>query len=132
MKLVDLIPNISTTGDYRKISDSDTFNNNNKVATLFNVLEYADGKNSLFPEMGVYKILNEIPCTENMDEVMGKLSTALTKFLSFPVAVNYRYSDETMENVIIDFTISGLPGSIKVTAKKANGNVKLVNPKYIK
>ena len=48
--MVDLMPNISPTGDFKKISDKSTSNNNNKVATLFNVLEYSDGKNSLYPE----------------------------------------------------------------------------------
>ena len=30
--MVDLMPNISPTGDFKKISDNSTYNNNNKVA----------------------------------------------------------------------------------------------------
>ena len=33
--MVDLMPNISPTGDFKKISDKSTYNNNNKVATTF-------------------------------------------------------------------------------------------------
>ena len=130
--MVDLMPNISPTGDFKKISDNSTYNNNNKVATLFNVLEYSEGKNSLYPEMGVFKLLNSIPYSEDPEIIVNRISSILSNFLNFSVDVGYEYADETKENIIIKLSILGLPGNIRVEAKKTNGAVKLINPKYIK
>ena len=130
--MVDIIPTISPTGGFKKITDDSTYNNNNKVATLFNVLEYAEGKNSIYPDMGVYKLLNSIPYSDNPEAVVNQISTILSNFLDFTVEVGYEYSDETKETIIINLSIVGLPGTIKVGAKKANGAIKLINPKYFK
>lgn len=130
--MVDIIPSISPTGNFKKITDDNTFNNNNKVATLFNVLEYCEGKNSLYPEMGVYKLLNSIPYSDNPEAIVNQISAVLSEFLNFSVDVGYEYTDETKEIIVINISILGLPGTIKVGAKKANGTVRLVNPKYFK
>ncbi|MGL4949700.1 MAG: hypothetical protein ACRC5M_04900 [Anaeroplasmataceae bacterium] len=130
--IVDIIPTISPTGEFKKITDDDTFNNNNKVATLFNVLEYVEGKNSIFPNMGVYRLLNKIPYSDEPEAIVGAISSKLSNFLNFSVDVDYEYEDENREILIIKITIVGLKGSIKIGTKKSNGRIKLLNPKYIK
>jgi len=130
--MVDIIPSISPTGGFKKISDDNTYNNNNKVSTLFNILEYSEGKNSLYPEMGVYRLLNSIPYSENPETIVTQISEVLSKFLDFTVDVGYEYTDESREKIMINLSIAGLPGTIKVGAKKANSAVKLINPVYIK
>lgn len=130
--MVDLMPNISPTGDFKKISDTSTYNNNNKVATLFNVLEYSEGKNSLYPDMGVYRLLNNIPYSEDPAVVVNQISAKLSEFLPFSVDLDYEYKDDTKETIIIKIFILGLPGVVTVGTKVTNGTVKLINPKYIR
>ena len=130
--MVDITPNISPTGEFKKISDNTTYNNNNKVSTLFNVLEYAEGKNSLYPDMGVYKLLNSIPYSEDPGVIVSQISSVLSNFLNFSVDVDYEYANETKELIIIKFSILGLPGVVQVGAKRNNGAVKLINPVYLK
>lgn len=130
--MVDILPTISPTGNFKKISDSSTYNNNNKVSTLFNVLEFCEGKNSLYPEMGVYKLLNSIPYSENPEAIVNQISSTLSRFLDFTVEVDYEYTDETKEIIEISLRVVGLPGVVKVGAKKTNETIKLINPRYFK
>lgn len=130
--MVDILPTISPTGNFKKISDSSTYNNNNKVSTLFNVLEFCEGKNSLYPEMGVYKLLNSIPYSDNPEAIVNQISSTLSKFLDFTVEVDYEYTDETKETIEISLRVVGLPGVVKVGAKKTNEAIKLINPRYFK
>lgn len=130
--MVDILPTISPTGNFKKISDSSTYNNNNKVSTLFNVLEFCEGKNSLYPEMGVYKLLNSIPYSDNPEAIVNQISSTLSRFLDFTVEVDYEYTDETKEIIEISLRVVGLPGVVKVGAKKTNETIKLINPRYFK
>lgn len=130
--MVDILPTISPTGNFKKISDSTTYNNNNKVSTLFNVLEFCEGKNSLYPEMGVYKLLNSIPYSDNPEAIVNQISSTLSRFLDFTVEVDYEYTDETKEIIEISLRVVGLPGVVKVGAKKTNETIKLINPRYFK
>lgn len=130
--MVDILPTISPTGNFKKISDSSTYNNNNKVSTLFNVLEFCEGKNSLYPEMGVYKLLNSIPYSENPEAIVNQISSTLSRFLDFTVEVDYAYTDETKETIEISLRVVGLPGIVKVSGKKTNETIKLINPRYFK
>jgi hypothetical protein len=130
--MVDILPTISPTGNFKKISDSSTYNNNNKVSTLFNVLEFCEGKNSLYPEMGVYKLLNSIPYSENPEAIVNQISSTLSRFLDFTVEVDYAYADETKETIEISLRVVGLPGIVKVSGKKTNETIKLINPRYFK
>lgn len=130
--MVDILPTISPTGNFKKISDSSTYNNNNKVSTLFNVLEFCEGKNSLYPEMGVYKLLNSIPYSDNPEAIVNQISSTLSRFLDFTVEVDYEYTDDTKETIEISLRVVGLPGTVKVGAKKTNETIKLINPRYFK
>lgn len=131
-KLVDIVPIVGATGDFKKITDYDTFNNNNKISTLFNLLEYSSGKNSIFPNMGLYTVLNSIPYAESLTSIVAELSMQISKFLNFTVDVDYETDEKDQETVILKFTITGLPGVIKVNTKRAAGGIRLVNPRYIK
>lgn len=131
-EMVDIVPILSPTGDFRKITDDNTYNNNNKVSTLFNLLEFNSGKNSMFPEMGIYTLLNSIPYSSNLDALVSQISAKISNFLNFTVELSYERDKANEENVILNFNITGLPGSIKVDAKRTNGSTKIVNPRYIR
>lgn len=131
-EMVDIVPILSPTGDFRHITDDNTYNNNNKVSTLFNLLEFVPGKNSLYPDMGIYTLLNSIPYAENLDSIISQISSELSKFLNFTVDVSYERDKSNEENIILNFNITGLPGTLKVDAKRTNGSTKIVNPRYIK
>ena len=130
---VDIVPIISSTGGYKKISDSDLYNNNNKVSTLLNFLEYCDTKNSIYPEMGIYLLLNSLSYSEDPESIVNQMSDQITKFLGFTVGVSYEYETRSYgdQNIILSFSITGLDGSIQVGTKSTNKGIKLVNPKYI-
>lgn len=130
--MVDILPSISPTGNFKKITDSSTYNNNNKVSTLFNVLEYCEGKNSMYPEMGVYKLLNSIPYSDNPEAIVNRISTILSEFLDFTVEVDFNYTDDTKEIMEITLKVVGLPGVVKAGVKKTNETIKLINPRYFK
>ena len=128
--LVDFIPKISTTGDFKKISDYSLFTANNRVSTLLNYLEMVSGRNSIFPNFGGYQELISIPYSENPDAAVSALSSSISVNLTFSVNVDYKL-DEKKEIMNITLTVDGLPQSIMMDAERSKDRIRFVNPRLI-
>jgi len=98
--------------------------------TLLNYLEYEENKNSIFPDMGGYRTLYNIPYSEKPENVVMELSTKISKFLNFSIEISYEYEEN--KDIVLNFTIANLPGELKMNMRNVDGFVKLVNPRYIK
>lgn len=127
---VDMIPKLSPTGDFLKVKDEFSIDINNRILTLLNLLEYEDGKNSIFTEMGIYKELHKIPYSENTEEVLENIKFKISSFLNFQVDISHEYDAD--RNVILKITVENLPGYLSMKMRENNGFVKIINPKYIK
>lgn len=128
--LVDFIPKLSATGDFKKITDYTFANYNNKVSTLLNFLVMIRGTNSIFPELGGYNTLCEIPYSENTQSVVQDLMNKIGEQLDFPVEVEYELSEDgNLAN--ISMTVDNLPKQLKLDVKRTKNLVKLINPRLI-
>ncbi|MBR1818226.1 MAG: hypothetical protein IJ772_05180 [Bacilli bacterium] len=128
--LVDFIPKISATGDFKKITDHDLANYNNKVSTLLNFLVMIRGKNSIFPNLGGYNTLCEIPYSESPNAVVAELSSLIGQQLDFPVEFEYELTNDG--NLLsISMTVDNLPKQIKMDVRSSKRAIKLINPRLI-
>lgn len=130
MTTVDIIPKLGPTGDFIKIKDANTIDINNRILTLLNLLEYIEGTNSIFTDMGVYKDLYKIPYSEDVETVIEELKSKISNFLDFQVNIDYEFDYE--KNITLNFTVDNLPGRISLKLRESNGFIRLFNPKYIK
>jgi hypothetical protein len=132
MTTVDFIPKINLEGQFVKISDMSHQQNNNRVNSLLNLIEYIEGTNSMFPKLGIGKFIHGISFNEEMDSMMDRLSSICTAQLGFAVSFDYKNdpNDETM--IIVNSVIDGLPGSIEFSAETRQNFTSLINPKYVK
>ena len=128
--IVDFIPKISSTGDFKKITDYSILTANNKVSTLMNFLEMIRGRNSVFPEFGGYQELLKIPYSEDADAVSARISNAISTQLTFQVKVDYELNSDG-DMISLTLTVEGLPQNIKMDVERNRKHLRFVNPRLV-
>ncbi len=128
--VVDFIPKISTTGDFKKITDNNLLTSNNKVSTLLNYLEMVAGRNSIFTDFGAYQELMSIPFTEDAEIAANRISHAISSQLAFQVSVSFETNDDK-DHIELTVTVEGLPQNLKLDMERNRKWVRFVNPRLV-
>ena len=128
--MVDFMPKISTTGDFKKITDSNLLVANNKVSTLLNHLEMVAGRNSIYTDFGCYQDLVNIEFSEDPEKSAAAISQKISHDLNFPVSVDFNF-DENDEIMNVELTVDNLPQKIQMEADKSRRRVRFINPKLV-
>lgn len=130
--IVDIIPKITMTGQYLKLTDRNLYNFNNKINTLLNFIEYTEGNSAMFPRMGGYEKINSIAYNDNIELIMENLTSSCDEYLDFHVSFSYKQDPIDEDKIIVSSELTGLPGSIDFDMNRKEKWVKLVNPRYVK
>lgn len=122
IKTVDIAPEYSINGDFRKISEYDFAAYNSKILPVITLLLMEEGANQLYPRMGLRGKLMEIPYSTRteLDGIISKVSEQLTTYTNSTISihVNEEKSDWIIGDIYLAIDIEGVPGTLNFGVSK--------------
>lgn len=132
-KIVDFLPQTDLRGDLSKYTDSAYSKINSKVSSLVTLLMMEQGTHPEYPDMGARTFLLELLESEPNRGYLAinKIESQVKRFLDLEVVLETEPNPNNTGVIDLNFSISGLPGKLKLGAQNISSAVHILNPTYL-
>lgn len=132
-KVVDFLPQTDLRGDLSKHTDSAYSKINSKVSALLTLLMMEQGTHPEYPDMGARTYLLELLESERQRgfAAISGIESQAKRFLDLDVILEAEQNTIDSNIMDLNFSISGLPGKVKLGVQNVSSVIRILNPVYL-
>jgi hypothetical protein len=130
--VVSIIPRFGPTGQLRMLETKGELQLNSIVDSLINLVEFTEGRNSIFPTMGVFTTISSIAYSNSLETLLNDISDRVSTFMEWEITFATERKPEYPEILEVNMYIDNLPGRLVFDITQDKSLTTLLNPRWIK